>query len=157
MVRMHFWDNQKLGKCSIYISHLCNKFTMRVEHFQSGRYLRTQYAILRMPPFLKCTSMNRVFFILFFHKMNASYVWNPCLWQKEPWIFFAIGNIIYINGILMLEWGDIFRTGDVWERSMPFRSCPHSNDVPLSIVQLLFYYHMQVLPVWMCSSDNREL
>ena len=161
MVRMHFWDNQKLGKCSIYIYY---EFHIYGIHLLGGwGIFRAGDTWERNTPFWGCLHFQDVppwieyfLFYFFFTKWMLD-AFKMLVCKIEPWFFLVICNIIYINGIHMLGWGDIFKTGDVWERSIPFWGCPHSNDVPLSIVQLLFYYHMQILHVWMYSSNNQEL
>ena len=123
------------------IFQICNVIHINGIHmlwrgtFQNRGCLRTQYAVLMLSLFsqLMYLYQSRSYWLLNGCLIDW-FVWHACLRQSEARKVFQICNTIYINGTHILEVGDIFRTGDVWERNMPFWGCSRSHDVPLWIV-----------------------
>ena len=74
--------------------------------------------------------------------------------QPEARWVFKICDIIYINGIVELGEGGIFRTGDVWERNIS--KLPRSCDISLWI-ELIFITKWMIDMFTMHVWDNQKL
>ena len=87
-MEMHVWDNLEWYSRYVisYMSYQWNTYACGRDHFQNGGCLGTRYAVLRMPPFSQCTSMNRV------HRQNkpSAQLPQPTRSQTGKWEEFEI-------------------------------------------------------------------
>ena len=80
----HHWLHWKLSKWQlpvqlmIKISSKSRHFRFSGDHFHHGIRLRTQYAVLRMPPFPRCTYMNysQLLITKFMFDMFKMHLWD---------------------------------------------------------------------------------